>query len=257
VSKLQKQSSVRENETDRKMNDKDRLGIAPHDEPLFVLRYKKGRLCFFAFHCFLSALFILAFAILIPLIDKYGLPFVFLAEVVFWPVFFAIALQLVDLLSVKEIRLYQDRIVRVGKSMRSRGIRLADARVITTTSRMLNTKLFCNRYTKGLLSRYQGILYYEDLADPNEIRKLNRLLAALSGRRVREFAQAIDMERLIKDGNSPRTVTDYAFDEQDLRDEQQEKQFGSTSNRAFLVLFFFLMLGACILWFAIIWRAYH
>jgi hypothetical protein len=239
------------------MNYQDRLEITPHDEPLFVLRYKKGKVFFRAVCWLLMVLFILTLTIVGPLTGKHGLIFLFLAGIVFGILFFAMALQFVDFLSLKEIRLYQDRIVRVKKSMRSREILLADARMITTSSRGLKTKLFCNRDTKGLMSRYKGVLYYEDLADPSEIRKLNRCLAALSGRRVREFEQGTDMEGLIKDGNNPRSATVYAFDEQDVREEKEHKEFSSTANRALLVVICLGMLGGCILWFVIIWLAYH
>jgi hypothetical protein len=110
------------------------------------------------------------------------------------------------------IRLYRDTIVKIWNFIGRREVKLADARLRCNAGKVFRF----GRYKEGPFNKYMtifdrrvpaalssimGVSYDEKLADPGDVRKLNQLLAGLTGRKVEEFEQPrIRMERLIQEG---------------------------------------------------------
>jgi hypothetical protein len=119
--------------------------------------------------------------------------------------FLLFASRLIDILLFSEIRLYPDRMVKVWKLLGSKEIRLANARLRGGNMMGAGGKTLFNKDTNvylGWLLRLfhlTGITYAEHFADPEAVKKLNTILADLSGRKVEDFeARRISMDKLIE-----------------------------------------------------------
>ncbi|MFZ5864783.1 MAG: hypothetical protein ACOYXY_02770 [Thermodesulfobacteriota bacterium] len=185
------------------MNDQITLDLKPNDDPLFVLRYRRGfrkfALIFGNFCCVLFFAYVAFFA---PATGAYAQAlkslsvFIFLLYLSF----------LIDLLLFREIRLHSDRVIKVWRLLGAKEIKLADARLrsMAMTSSGLGKKGISDRNTNAYLAwvpsffNLTGISYLEYLAYTDDVKRLNILLAQLSGRSVEEFEQTTTMERLIK-----------------------------------------------------------
>jgi hypothetical protein len=113
----------------------------------------------------------------------------------------------IDLTLSNDIRLYRDRIVKRWTLLGEREVRLANAKLIGYSRLGGGAKTFYNQesYPSFVLWRLLGtffrggVCYSETLADPKDVKELNRLLAELSGRKVEEFERPrISMPKLIK-----------------------------------------------------------
>jgi hypothetical protein len=169
------------------------------DQPLFVLNYRRGHV-FLRMLCFsLIILFILGIAFVTPITGKQALVLLLFVEIVCGLLLFSFIFQAVDLLFFREIRLYHDRVVKVWAFARRREITLENARLANTSTQGIRSKSVCNQDATWLSARFKGIFYYEDLPNPEDMKKWYRLLADLSGRNAEDFEQpGIRMDRLIK-----------------------------------------------------------
>lgn len=235
------------------MNSNPRSEFEPANGPLFVLRYRRRhswlRIIVFAF----GALLLGAIAFLVPYQGKFDIifrPFMVL-------LFFASILTLIDLFLFEELRLYQDRIVLVRKLGVDREIELANAMWANTSTRGMVRKSVFDQDTNKRLAwvlaffAFRGISYYEDLPDPQDVRKLNALLASWSGRRAEDIAQSWTNGKLIKEGSKPRVIDKRALDEA-LSQRAEPSDYDRSVNRALVVMALFVLLGAAVLvWCAI------
>jgi len=226
-----------------------------HDEPLFVLKYRRGHV---VFRIFCLSLIVLVFSVIllgIAFAGKDGFVFRLACELLFVLLLIYFILKLVGLALFKEIRLYEDRMVKVSKLTGDTEIRLAEARFQNASSAALRAKRLASRDTKWFLSPFKGIFYYEDLPDPKDAKKLNYLLAALSGKKIREFEEATTIDALIKEGCAPQIVDRYTLDKLDseiLRDYIEEKKFNRAANKGLVVAVLLLLVAMLILVFFIV-----
>jgi hypothetical protein len=115
---------------------------------------------------------------------------------------------LIEMLLVKEIRLYRDRIVKEWKLIGRRELKLAKARLVSKNMPTLGigAKHFYEQETHPGWhwlpdAPYKpGVFYGESFADRKKVKQFNSLLAELSGRKIEEFEQTGTMERLLKRG---------------------------------------------------------
>jgi len=135
--------------------------------------------------------------------------------------------QVIDLVLFKEIRLYQDRIVKVWELLGQREIGLTNATLTDLSSDAFRSKRISNQTRRWLPGLFNGISYDEDLPDPEDVKKLNRLLAALSGRSVRELRESVRLVRLIKEGHTPPVIDEHVLDQggslQDMSDQKFDR----------------------------------
>jgi hypothetical protein len=231
-------------EEGNRMSDEPKSQISSVDEPLFVLKYRRNRVSLRILGLSIIILFFLMWEVVCLLFFELSFGFFFFVIFFGLTIFFFIR-EIHDVLSFKEIRLYKDKIVKVWKSMRTREIKLVDAILVTTDYR-LRKRWIRDANVKSVLLHSKGIGYCEDLPAADDVKKLNRLLAALSGRRVKELGQSHGQSipgRLIEEGSSPQANITYQFDEQDVREEKKEKAFNRVAIRALIIYFLFLMLG--------------
>jgi hypothetical protein len=186
------------------MNDQDLSASDSRDQPLFVLKYRSSIRAGLVFSFGFLIFFFWVFILILPahsFMDKFFMkPF---AGIISLPFLF----QLIDLLLFKEFRLYRDRVVKVWKLLGSAEIRLANARLVGWGFSSLKVKYFSDhsripshKWLQALCpSRpLRFVSYAEHYADPQDVEKLTKHLAELSGRKVEEFKAArIDMKRLI------------------------------------------------------------
>jgi hypothetical protein len=215
---------------------------------LFVLKYQRSRVLVRLFIYFFFVLFF-GLCAFVPLGHEHELVFPLLAKFVFGFLSLWILFQLIDLLLFKEVRLCQDRIVKVWNWIGDKGIKLEDASLTTSIPGGRNARTVCNQDTKWYLRGIAGIFWCEDLADPKEVKKLNSLLAHLCGRKIQEIEQPATIKKLIKEGERTRPVDDYAFNEDLLNEDPNEKEFIRVADIGLLVFALFLLLGMCILWY--------
>jgi hypothetical protein len=184
------------------------LNLAPNtkefsessDEPLFVLKYRREKVIkrlipFFFFF------YIVGFGLFHKHPPRY-------MQVVGVITLSCLVFLFMDILLFKKVLLYNDKMVRVGHLFGNREISLADAQlqgraVVFGLGRLTivhnKYKCFSQRGLIELWAETVGVSYYEMLADPDDVKKLNALLADLTGRRVEEFEQlSIRMDRLIE-----------------------------------------------------------
>ncbi len=182
-----------------KMNCPSESKSASCDEPLFVLKYRSRKiirrliLFFIPFYIIWFALFhenppLLMKVVCVLTLSIFGSMFL-------------------DILFFREVRLYEDRMVKIWNFLGKTEVTLADARLRCTAVAIgkagPHNKYMCmsNRQTNLVWSSILGVTYDEMLADPDDVKKLNTLLADLTGRRVEEFEQPrIRIDRLIQEG---------------------------------------------------------
>ena len=230
------------------MNGQSKLALATQDEPLFVLKYRRSRVYV---RLFIYSFFLLFFGLcaLVPLEDKQGLVLPLLAKFVFGTLSLVFLFQLIDLLLFREVRLYQDRIVKAWKWIGAKEIKLENASLTSSIPGGRTARTICNHDTKWYLRGITGIFYHEDLADPKEVKKLNSLLVYLSGRALQEIEQLATVKKLIKDGDSPRSANGYTFNEDLLNEDLGEREFLRTANMGLLLFFVIVILTMCIVWY--------
>jgi hypothetical protein len=174
------------------------------DEPLFVLKYQKRRLILW-FIAGLLWMGMIYFCLFVAVVSS-TLDFI-IAKLGGLYLFFIFAPFLVDMLLFKEIHLYRDRIVKEWRLVGSKELDLADVGLISQgwSAWGIGAKCFLKQgmspFWRFLMSFVHqiGVTYKEHLADPKKVKRLNSLLADLSGRKVEEFEQTVTMERFMKD----------------------------------------------------------
>ena len=149
----------------------------------------------------------------------------------------------------REVRLYQDRIVKAWKWIGAKEIKLENASFTTSIPGGRNARTVCNQDTKWYLRGITGIFYHEDLADPKEVKKLNSLLAYLSNRKLQEIEYPTKLKKLIKEGESPRLAEGYTFNQDLLNEDAGEREFIRIANMGLLLFFVIVILTMCILWY--------
>ena len=233
--------------------------ITSYDRPLFVLRYRRGQRLLRIDVWSLACLLWLGFALAIPFVMKHGFfefALAFSFELISIFLLSRLIFEIVDLIFLKEVRLYQDRIVKAWKFGGEREIVLAHARLEKTFG-AIRAKTIYDPDTNWFLRPVKGVLYYEDLPAPKDAKKLNYLLAALSGRKPREVEEAVVIEKLIGAGDTPRILDKRTLDNIDVavaHDYIEEKKFNRGVNVAFIVLTLFgVILPIFLLWFGIWW----
>lgn len=223
-----------------------------HDEPLFVLRYR-------AFHVFLRTI-ISAFSFILftgLVLFPFGSAFGLLFKAVLGGLLGLLSIRsVIEPLSFKEIRLYSDRIVEVRK-WGSTEILLANTRLVSEGG-FRRKSIFSQdmKIYRGWLARsflfWRIIAYEESLADPKDVRRFNRLLARLSGRKVQELEWNLD--RLIKGNAGPLPITKETLVEVlSCHDDSEQAAYERTANGALLVATLPITLPIGVLWLFVIW----
>jgi hypothetical protein len=178
--------------------------VQSYGDPLFVLKYQKRKVIPMA------VLWLLLFGLL----GTYGL-FAHIGRSTFHLIFarsFGFMCLLIcgagvaEILLFKEIRLYRDRIVKAWRLIGTRELELAKAGLGSGMSISgYGTKSF---FEQGMSPYWlvpmaffhsMGITYHEYFADERRVKRLNDLLAELSGRKIEEFDKMGTMERFIKE----------------------------------------------------------
>jgi hypothetical protein len=237
------------------MTDSYETQTTSFNEPLFVLRYRNGDTYFRIFCLSLGTLLFFGIALGALFAGKDGFVIRLFLVGLSGFVLFSGIFQVVDLLFFKEIRLYRDRMVKVWKLIGEREIRLADARFQNASSRAIRARRLVTRDSRWSLSPFKGIFYYEDLPDPKEAKKFNYLLAALSGRKVRELEDATTIETLIKEERAPRIFDRHALAKlysEALVDYLEEKKFARSAIKASIIAELFPLLAVLIIVFFLI-----
>lgn len=164
---------------------------------------------------------------------------------------------------LKEIRLYNDRIVEVSKWAEwteKKEVKLVNAKFWVTNYRCDftlfgsgNVIAIWDQDTKGLFPRSKGVFWSESWVNLEDSKRLLDLLAYLSGRKFSDFQRPmLSAEKLIKTGTGPRDIGGYTFNEEVLSEDPGEKAFDRIANIGLLVIAIFLMLGMCILYYPLL-----
>jgi hypothetical protein len=233
------------------MNVNDQSQVTSRLEPLFVLKYRRRRVLLWLFIYFFYALSFGLFAF-VPLPAKDGIVFVLLGKFVFGLISLLGLFQFFDLLLFKEVQLYDDRIVKVWKWIGARAIKLVNASLTTSIPGGRYARTVCNQDTNWYSRGITGIFYYEDLACTKEVKKLNSLLAYLSGRKLQEIEYPATLNRLIKEGDLPRSASGYAFNEDLLNQDPGEREFLRIADVGLLLLFVIVIMTMCLLWYPLV-----
>lgn len=133
--------------------------------------------------------------------------------------------------------------VKVSRLLGDREIGLANAMLINMSGHPIRSKSICKQEATWFSACLKGISYYEDLPAPQDVKKLNHLLAALSGRMVRELKESPTLKPLIKGGDSPRPIDSFSFDEEDLSEDPSERAFDRAAIIAILIYVLFALVG--------------
>lgn len=237
------------------MTDQGELGMKSHDEPFFVLRYRRYHVLLRTFIFSFGFIFFSALT-LFPSRSFFGL----IIKSTFGFLFLLFARDLVELISFREIRLYNDRIVQIRRfGIPEIEVKLADAALISSDSRAIGRKSIFNKDVKASRSWllrtflfWRIIVYEETLAKPENVRRFNSLLAYVSGRKILELEG--DLDALIKKGSGPRVVTkDTSVEALLCPEDPQQAAYDRAANRAFLVVTLAHALAMVVLCLFIIW----
>jgi len=214
------------------MDDPSRSETLPPDEPLFVLKYSKGRV-FWRELCltFLTFPFlILAYFLAHPFTTAAGFADLLFEEAFCGLIIAILVSGIVVPLCFKEIRIYGDRIVKVSNRMRMKEIMLEKA-TLHTPNDYFRIKVISDDNWSCLWPSRNAITYDERLADPEDVKKFNCLLAVLSGRTVEEFEKETIMDPLIRTRRVPRVIDEHLFHDQDSGAGRGGREFGNSPNK--------------------------
>ncbi len=228
------------------MTDNREPQLTTYDQPLLVLKYRRGHAnSTVVWFSLLVLVFvgigvaIIAFASTLPskqdfvLLLLCGLYIGLLPSLVIAPGIF-------DLLSFKEIRLYQDRIVRIGIHGGEKAISLACAKLAPILR--YDSVVISHQDTKWFLRPFKRIRYAGGYADPKDATRLKHVLAALSGRQVRELEGTFTIDPLIKLTDKPRVVSQSMLDNIDslvFREILEERTYNRSATVALIVMVIF------------------
>jgi hypothetical protein len=197
------------NTPEPKMNCRSESNSESSDEPLFVLKYRRGEV--------IKRLILVLFLIM-PLVwwisqhwNLHG------PKETLWLIWVSFALfhlsfLFMDILLFRQVALYKTKIVKTWHFVGKIQIKLADAQLRCRAGYKIYTGIFdsgpfnrwmriYDRRTNVALSYIKAVCYDEKLADPEDVKKLNTLLADLTGRKVEELEQPrIRIDRLIEQG---------------------------------------------------------
>ncbi len=206
------------------------------DQPLLVLKYPRGNVVSTMLWCSLGIL--LFSGVSLGLIELGGMGdykqniFLIILGLLVGIIPCFLIYYAIDLLTFKEIRLYQDRIVRAGRHCSEKAIPLAHAMLRKILS--YHTVVICHEDTSWVLRDFKSIRYYGNLANPKDAIRLKYLLAALSGRQVQELEAPGRMNRWIKLAETLRVVSQSKMDKIDndvLHEYLEERK----SNRSAVI----------------------
>jgi hypothetical protein len=177
--------------------------VKSYDDPLFVLKYQQRKVI----------PMVVLWLLLFGLLGTYGL-FAHIGRSTFHLIFarsfgflslLICAAGVTEILLFKEIRLYRDKIVKAWRLIGTRELELAKAGLACGMSISgYGAKSF---FEQGMSPYWllpmtffhsMGITYHEYFADESEVKRLNALLAELSGRKIEEFEQMLKMEKFIE-----------------------------------------------------------
>lgn len=182
------------------MDDQTKSEFKPRDGPLFVLRYRCYkvvlRLILYCFGVLIAGVSLFVIIVNHPLGFWVVLAIVLYGFGLLWLIFLV-----ADMLCFREIRLHKDRIVKVGKFIGEIHVPLANAYLVAIKLPPISMKIVVNRDTKRFIARIKEVFYDEYLAERQQARELNNLLADLSGREVEEFERVgtTTMTRLVRE----------------------------------------------------------
>gem|GEM_PF-2466967 len=188
---------------DRQVTQRRQARQWNREEPLFVLRYQRRRMIL----PIMFSLIIIPICVFGPFLaaeSAFGFIMGMAGAVITLLSFLP---GVADMLLLKEIRFYRDKIVKEWKFTRLRELELAEAGLSSKVSSAwgLGKKWFFehgkNSAWERILSAFfftTGISYQEHFADRRQVKQLNSLLAELSGRKIEEFEKSGIMERLIR-----------------------------------------------------------
>ncbi len=183
------------NTAEPKMNCTSEPKSESSDEPLFVLKYRRGQVIARSIP-FFFAFFVLGYGLFVgpPLFQVLAV----LGFFIYVPIF-------IHFLFLREVRLYKDRIVGIWYFLGQRQVKLEDAQMKISSGVIgpyNRCKTICDKRANAEWGLLRGVFYNEKLADPNDVKSLNALLAGLTGRKVGEFEQEDAMiDNLIKQEN--------------------------------------------------------
>jgi hypothetical protein len=166
--------------------DSSNAETKPKDEPLFVLRYESYKLGLrFAVLGILGLCFGMVF-FCYPLRASSILKGLFL-RVSGGLLLGLVTYQFIDLLLFQEIRLYKNRMVKVRALCRPIQVELANARLAGLTFVLASGRRLVSKDAGIIFRNFGGLWWDENLADPDQLKQLNTLLAKLSSRPVEDF----------------------------------------------------------------------
>jgi hypothetical protein len=218
------------------MSDNTELKTEPHDEPLCVLRYRGSRKFLLTIFSFFGSIFFGIFA-LAPIGGPIFYP---VKTLLFGFMTILVVLRLIQLNYFKEIRLYNEKIVQVWRGGTTE-VFLANAGLKCAQTRLGNIKIIFDQEAKiysGIRFPFffwKTVFYEEPWADPEDVRKINQLLADLSGRKVQDLEWSHD--KLIKVGN--------------VREDDHEL-FNESANFGLFLVLFYLALAVGIIFFFVL-----
>lgn len=228
------------------MADRNDAETAPHDEPLLVLRYRRGKVAATGIIICIVALLFGIFAWALPMdwssgsgLSRSLFPKVFLGSLVLLGLY-----DLAETLCSREIRLYNDRIVKTRRLMGNVEVQLAHARFSfnprTATS-------ICVQDTKGIWPPWRKIICHEQLVGVEDAKKLVYMLARLSGRTTLEFRAASPIwsssTEFIRKGSDLRVINRDTIEGDFQREEAKERDFNRAAGMASAVYIGMLILG--------------
>jgi hypothetical protein len=185
-------------------------GMHAYEEPLFVLKYRGIKVFWRAITIALGVAFL---GLIIFAVPTEGTP-VLLFKAFLGLLGLGAILFVAQLASFRELRLYNDRIVKVQVSGDTT-IELANAKISGgngSGGRMISITNQDMKISQGWVARLsmgKGLIVFEaGLADPEDVKRLNVLLAYLSGRPIGEFERGyIEAGKMVKEGYHPRIIT--------------------------------------------------
>jgi hypothetical protein len=172
------------------------------EQPLFVLKYQTWRVAWKVFWALVVVLPVGLILVVKGGASRTGLKFL-LVVIGGSLISFAAVFAIFDSLFSKEIRIYKDKIIKVWHLLGRREIELRNARLDGKKMLLVSTKTISKQDRNGFLANFKGIFYDEHLAKPKDIKKLNSILAELTGRKSEEFEQyKMKFLKLVKEANN-------------------------------------------------------
>lgn len=161
-------------------------GTSPNqDQPIYSFRFNKWKVLWRIAH--LSLVILISYKIVFDWSLNKDIFMFFFSEIVMGMVLISVIFSLCDVILTHEIVLYRSKIVKTWRVGLKREVEFAYSRFRAMKTPFFSTKRFYPYWISNFFTPILGVFYDETLVSAKDVRRMNHLLAEISGGDINLF----------------------------------------------------------------------